>query len=74
MLIKSVDFGGGFGVPESDTVPELDIDVLHDLLADLFSRDVNASETKFGLISELVTATLYFIFCKTVMVSRKFVR
>lgn len=65
--IKSVDFGGGFGVPESDTMPELDMDVLHDLLVDLFSCEVGAStfngETKFFFESGryLAARTAYLI-------------
>lgn len=65
--IKSVDFGGGFGVPESETTPELDMKILHNLLDDLFSREMSTPiftrETKFFFESGryLATRTAYLI-------------
>ena len=36
--IKNIDFGGGFGVPENDDTPELDLDLLHEGLNSLFQK------------------------------------
>ncbi len=37
-VVKAIDFGGGFGVPESDDTPELDLETLHTGLEALFEK------------------------------------
>lgn len=36
--IRAIDFGGGFGVPENDDTPELDLDALHAGLNAIFEK------------------------------------
>lgn len=41
-VVKAVDFGGGFGVPEWDNTPELDLEILHTGLEKLFELYINS--------------------------------